>query len=284
LRSLEELSKEPEKNGSEVYGNYSKIEKNKAIFEAKEDIIHFRATIERYVKILGQDWLSQTKLFKERAEKSLRGGDLEGCNNDLLKCKEILREKEESFEKRRKQVGRRYMLRSFCCMCSRSATAQLQEQRELELLKIEEDEVDYQRRKEEVHELSFEIESLFMELAQKTGSKPMEREAKEAALAHFNSMAKTNDTQSPIVVAKHLAMEASVIEEKEGGSEQFEQLMESAIREVTKQDPFHVHLGVYHNVLGSKRHAVAKRKLLLQPILRDHDENPPRSHSGDGRL
>lgn len=35
------------------------------------------------------------------------------------------------------------MLRSLCCMCSRTATVQLQEQRELELLKIEEDEVDF---------------------------------------------------------------------------------------------------------------------------------------------
>jgi len=29
----------------EVYNNYSKYEKNKVIFEAKEDFVHFKATI-----------------------------------------------------------------------------------------------------------------------------------------------------------------------------------------------------------------------------------------------
>ncbi len=116
--------------------SYAKYESNKDIFDAKEDFIHFQATVDKYIRILGEDWLAQCRLLKERAERGLRVGDVEGSYLDLLKAKEIMREKEGSFERRRKEVGRRYRLRSLCCMCSRTATQQLEEQRELELLRI----------------------------------------------------------------------------------------------------------------------------------------------------
>jgi hypothetical protein len=42
--------------------------------------------------------------------------------------------------------------------------------------------------------------------------------------------------------------------------------MEEAIKQVKKQDPFHVQIGIYQNVLGTKRHAMIKKKFLLEPI------------------
>lgn len=135
LLSLQELSKHPE-DDRQVQESYAKYESNKDIFDAKEDFIHFQATVDKYIRILGEDWLAQCRLLKERAERGLRVGDVEGSYLDLLKAKEIMQEKEGSFERRRKEVGRRYRLRSLCCMCSRTATQQLEEQRELELLRI----------------------------------------------------------------------------------------------------------------------------------------------------
>jgi hypothetical protein len=45
--------------------------------------------------------------------------------------------------------------------------------------------------------------------------------------------------------------------------------MEEAIETVKKQDPFHEHLGLYQNILGTKKHATIKKRMMLQPIHRE---------------
>jgi hypothetical protein len=52
-------------------------------------------------------------------------------------------------------------------------------------------------------------------------------------------MSKTNPTQSPLLVAKYLVMEASLMENSSNNSEQFDNLMESAIEHTKKQNPYH---------------------------------------------
>lgn len=41
------------------------MEQNKEIFEVKEDLVHFKATIEKYVKFLGSDWFKQARILRE---------------------------------------------------------------------------------------------------------------------------------------------------------------------------------------------------------------------------
>ena len=65
-------------------------------------------------------------------------------------------------------------------------------------------------------------------------------------------------------------MSASILEEKDNNNcEQFQQLMEKAIQTVKKQDPFHEQVGVYQTILGTKRHANIKKRMMLQPIHRE---------------
>jgi hypothetical protein len=74
----------------------------------------------------------------------MREGQVKGCKEDLDICRETIAGKKNSFEARKKQIQSRYFLRSiFCCVCSTGASRQLEEQRDLELLKIEEEVVEF---------------------------------------------------------------------------------------------------------------------------------------------
>ena len=42
--------------------------------------------------------------------------------------------------------------------------------------------------------------------------------------------------------------------------------MESAINMVKKENTYHKNVGVYNLILGTKRHAVIKKKMLLPPV------------------
>jgi hypothetical protein len=57
-------------------------------------------------------------------------------------------------------------MRSLCCSCTSASNDQLEEQKQLELLKLDEEEIDYQQRKDEVHELFIEALDLQRKLAE----------------------------------------------------------------------------------------------------------------------
>ena len=62
-------------------------------------------------------------------------------------------------------------------------------------------------------------------------------------------------------------LEATVAEDKTAESmDNYERQMESAINMVKKKDSYHKNIGVYNMILGTKRHAVIKKKLMLPPV------------------
>lgn len=119
------------------------------------------------------------------------------------------------------------MFRSFCCCCSRTASQQLQEQKELELLKVEEDEVDFEHHKEEKNLLWVEIENLGKQLAEQMGNRQLYEKSKQAAQQHYSLLTKKDAEKDPIIQAKYQVLQAKVI--KEESEAQFETRMESAI-------------------------------------------------------
>jgi hypothetical protein len=78
---------------------------------------------------------------------------------------------------------------------------------------------------------------------------------------------------TPIQEAKIHVLSAATVDKHEHLPE-FEHKMETAIKLVKQQDPFHEHIGIYNNVLGTERQASIKRKMQLSPLHR-----PPESSS-----
>lgn len=175
----------------------------------------------------------------------------------------VIEDKAKSFEARRKQVEKRYYIRSLCCACSQSASSQLEEQREIELLKIEEDELAFERRKDEINEVSIEIENLAKELADERCDEEEYKKCVENGQKYFTLIEK--ESVNPIIEAKYQALEASVVDKHENLPE-FESKMEIAIKTVKRHDPMHKDIGVYSHVLGTERQVAIKRKLQLAPI------------------
>jgi hypothetical protein len=81
------------------------------------------------------EWEEQCKVLCVRAEKKLEMGAYGGAISDIKLSQKILQSQAESFDKRRSELKRKYFWSYFCCLCA-SRQAQMEETREIELLRI----------------------------------------------------------------------------------------------------------------------------------------------------
>lgn len=71
--------------------------KNACIFDIKEDIINYEESIEVCLKENPNNWFLKAKILKERADKKIQIGDFEGAKTDIKLAKQIIKEKQASF-------------------------------------------------------------------------------------------------------------------------------------------------------------------------------------------